>query len=252
MNFLPAWKYQMDGMKWPLIIFYIVIAALLILMGVSMSIAVREGNQFTVGGLEMASVVFIFVCGLNSFKAPFHMLSANGVSRKTMFISFLAVLGAVAAGMAVIDSTVSAVMRCIGNNGPGIGNYESGFMQMYGIESYGAASLLTGLLWMFCAILAAGMAGYLITTLYYRMNKPVKLLVSIGAPVLLLIVWPIVDWTLFRGAVSSAFAMLISWAFGFSTGNPFMGISTNVLLALMFAALSFAVLRRAPVRARQQ
>ncbi len=252
MNFLPAWKYQMDGMKWPLIIFYIVIAALLILMGVSMSIAVREGNQFNVGGMEMASVVFIFVCGLNSFRSTFHMLSANGVSRKTMFVSFVAVLGAVAAGMAVIDSTVSVVMRGIGSYGPGIGNYEPGFMQMYGIESYSTASVLTGLLWMFCCNLAAGMGGYLITTLFYRMNKPVKLLISIGVPVLLLFVWPMADLVLFGGAVSTAFFQLVGWAFGFMDGNPFMGIVSNVLLALIFTALSFIALRRVPLKARQQ
>lgn len=245
MNFLPSWKYQLDGMKWPLIIFYTVIAALLILMGVSMSIAIREGNQFTVGGLEMASVVFIFICGLNSFKAAFHMLSANGVSRKTMFVSFLAVLGTVAAGMAVIDSTISLLMRSVGE-------YHPGFMQMYGIESYSTSAVLTGVLWMFCTNMAAGMAGYLLTTLYYRMNKPVKLLVSIGVPVLLLFVWPIADWALFRGAVSIALTRFTGWAFGFMDGNPFRGIVTNVLLVLIFVALSFAALRRAPVKARQQ
>lgn len=252
MNFLPAWKYQMDGMKWPLIIFYIVIAALLVLMGVSMSLAVRQGTQFTVGGLEMASVVFIFVCGLNSFRSSFHMLSANGVSRKTMFVSFIAVLGAVAAGMAVIDSTVSMVMRGIRNFGPGVGNYHPAFMQMYGLTPNNAADVATGLLWMFCCYLAAGMTGFLITTLFYRMSKPVKLLVSIGVPVLLLFVWPIVDLSLFQGAVSNAIISAIGWASGLSTGNPYMGVVSSVLVTLIFGGLSFAALRRAPVKARQQ
>ena len=71
MSFLPAWKYQLDGMKWPLIIFYIVIAALLILVGVSTALATQQHTQFSVGGLEMASVVFIFIVGLNSFKSTF-------------------------------------------------------------------------------------------------------------------------------------------------------------------------------------
>jgi hypothetical protein len=38
----------MDGMKWPLIVFYGVIVALLVLMGVSMTIVAREHNQFSV------------------------------------------------------------------------------------------------------------------------------------------------------------------------------------------------------------
>lgn len=245
MNFLPSWKYQMDSMKWPLIIFYIVIAALIILMGVSMTIVSNEGNQFNVGGIEMSSIIFIFVCGLNSFKGSFHMLNANGISRKTMFVSFVAVICAVAAGMALIDSAIGVTLK-------GFGNYEPGFMQIYGIETYSAQSVLIGLLWMFCTNLFAGMAGYLITTLYYRMSKPIKLLVSIGVPVTLFIVWPIVDWVLFRNAVSSTFYRFVGWAFGFSSGNPFMGVISSILFAILLGALSFWVIRRVPVKARQQ
>lgn len=245
MNFLPAWKYQMDGMKWPLIIFYIVIAALLALMGIAMSIVIREHNQFSVGGLETASAVFIFIAGLNSFKSTFHMFSANGISRKTMFISFIAAIGVVAVGMAVVDGVYSLIMRTIGN-------YEPAFMQMYGLDPANGAYIPTALLWMFCSNLAAGMTGYLITTLYYRMNKAVKLLASIGVPVLLLFVLPIVDAALFNGVVMNTIGWFIGWASGLASGNPYMGVISNILLTVVCGILSFVALRRAPVKARQQ
>ena len=164
MNFWPSWKYQMDGMKWSLIVFYGVIAALLVLMGISMTIVTREHNQFSVGGLEMASIIFIFVTGLNSFKTTFHMLSANSISRKTMFVSYLAVIGIVAAGMAVIDTLYGAAMKMLGS-------YQSMFEQIYGLETGTPALVAGGFEWRLCSYLVAGMMGYFITTLYYRMNK---------------------------------------------------------------------------------
>ena len=127
MRFLPAWKYQMNGVKWPLIIYYIVIASLLVLMGVTLSI-VQGRTRVTVGGMEMASIIFIFVMGLNSYKSVFLMMSANGISRKTMFVSFLAMLGIVAAGMALIDTLYGIGMKMAGD-------YRTMFEQMYNIEA---------------------------------------------------------------------------------------------------------------------
>jgi hypothetical protein len=246
MSFLPAWKYQMDGMKWPLIIFYFVIAAMLTLMGISISLADKYQTSMTVGGLEMASVIFIFIVGLNSFKSTFHMLSANSVSRKTMFLSFLAVIAAVAAGMAVIDSLYALMMRATGY-------YQPAFEQMYGLASLSmTARTTTGFIWMICCYLAAGMTGYLISALFYRMSKPVKLLVTIGVPVLLLFVLPAVDFSLFDGAVAKAVGAFFSWASGLSNGNPYMGMVSNAVLFVLLGCLSYFVLRRAPVKARQQ
>ncbi len=246
MRFYPAWKYQICGMKWPLIIYYAVIAALLTLMGVSLSLADRNQGSIIVGGLDMASVIFIFIVGLNSFRTTFHMLSANNVSRKTMFVSFLTVIAAVAAGMAVIDSLYALIMS-------GIGNYQSAFIQMYGLASAEiAARTVTGFAWMLCCYLAAGMAGYLISALYYRMSKPVKLLVSIGVPVLVLFGLPALDFSLFGRTMLKAVSTFIGWASGLASGDPHMGmISSGVLFALL-GCLSYLALRRAPVRARQQ
>jgi hypothetical protein len=244
MSFWPSWKYQMDGMKWPLIVFYGVIVALLVLMGVSMTIVAREHNQFSVGGLEMASMIFLFIAGLNSFKATFHMLSANSVSRKTMFVSFLAVIGIVAAGMAVIDSVYGLIMRALGD-------YNPMFIQLYGGQQAALGVMAgKGFLWMFCSYLAAGMTGYFITTLYYRMNKPVKLLVSIGIPVLLFIVGPALDVTLFNSAVSNAFAWFFAWSSGLASGNPFMGMISDIVLVAALGGLSFIALRRTPVKTK--
>ena len=242
MRFLPAWKYQMNGVKWPLIIYYIVIAALLTLMGISLSIV--EGRaQVTVGGMEMASMIFIFVVGLNSYKPVFFMMSANGISRKTMFVSFLAMLGIVAVGMALIDTLYGMGMKLIGG-------YQSMFELLYNKETGAPVWIPGGFEWRLCSYLLAGMAGYLITVLYYRMNKPVKLLVSIGVPILVLFVWPAADIAWFNGVTRRAVGWLIGWASGLSSGNPYIGVASDIVLTVLLGALCYVALRRAPIKTK--
>ncbi|NLT96557.1 MAG: hypothetical protein GXW96_00105 [Christensenellaceae bacterium] len=242
MRFLPAWKYQMNGVKWPLIIYYIVIASLLVLMGVSLSI-VQGRDRITVGGLEMASMIFIFVAGLNSYKPVFFMMSANGISRRTMFVSFLAMLGVVAAGMALVDTLYGIGMKMAGD-------YRTMFEQLYGRAANAPAWIPGGFEWRLCSYLVAGMAGYLITILYYRMNKAVKLLVSIGVPILVLFVWPAADLTWFNGATIRAVGWLIEWASGLSSGNPYIGVMSNIVLTALLGALCYLALRRAPIKTK--
>jgi hypothetical protein len=242
MRFIPAWKFQLNSVKWPLIIYYGVIAALLVLMGVSLSIA-QGSARVSVGGLEMASMIFVFVVGLNSYKSAFFMMSANGVSRKTMFVSFLAMLAVLAAGMAVIDTLYGIGMKMAGN-------YQSMFEQLYNIETSAPVLIAGSFEGRLCSYLTAGMAGYLITTLYYRMNKAIKLLVSIGVPVLVLFVWPAVDLSLFNGATTRAIGWLIAWASGLSSGNPYIAVISDIVLTVLLGALSYVALRRAPIKTK--
>jgi hypothetical protein len=242
MRFLPAWKYQMSGVKWPLIVYYGVIAALLALMGISLSIA-GDSTRVSVGGMEMASMIFVFVMGLNSYKSVFFMMSANGISRKTMFVSFLAMLGIVAAGMALVDTLYGIGMKMVGD-------YRTMFEQLYNLETSAPVWIPGGFVWRLGSYLVAGMAGYLITILYYRMNKAVKLLVSIGVPILVLFVWPEVDIAWFNGTTIKAIGWLIAWASGLSSGNPYIGVISDVVLAALLGALCYMALRRAPIKTK--
>jgi len=236
MRFLPAWKYQLDGVKWPVVIYYGVIAALVVLGSIAMAFVQNDGVM--IRSIEMSSMIFLFVMGLNSFKSVFFMMSANGISRKTMFVSFVAMVGTVSAGMALIDTIFSVCAS---------GGSATMFELIYNIKGTATAS---GFVWRLCTYLVIAMAGYLITTLYYRMSKAVKLLVSIGVPVLVLFVWPAVDYSLLNGVTTDAVGRLISWASGLSTGNPYIAVMSDIVLTVLFGALSWVAMRRAPVKTK--
>jgi len=81
MNSKAAVKYRFYDYWKALLIFYIVIAASLVFMFV-FSALTRDNPEFrgSVQGLEIASVIFLFVLGLNSFKDVFMMFMQNGIS----------------------------------------------------------------------------------------------------------------------------------------------------------------------------
>lgn len=251
MKFKAALKYQLSSMKRPLIVFYIVIYSLLLLMTVLQLTQIDRSNVVNFGGMEFASVIFLFVTGLNSFKSTFHLMLANGVSRRTMFHSFSVMVLPVAAGMAIIDTINSVVFSSILN-------YRGMFKQFYhmryaaeGGTAYSMQSVFEGFLWMFFLYASVAMIGYLVTTLYYRMNKPLKLVVSIGVPAFFIILLPIID-TVWLPSVDiyGGIATFFKWAWGFANGacNPYIAMITSGLTFAVCGALSFLASRKATIK----
>ena len=104
-------------------------------------------------------------------------------------------------------------------------------------------------MWRFVCYAAVAMLGYLITVLYYRMNKPAKLAVSIGVPVFFVIVLPAIDFALFSGSIYHAIGVFVARARGFLNGsNPYIGMLSGTLLFIIFAELSYLTLRKATVK----
>lgn len=242
MRLAPALKYHLSSMKWPVIVFYIVIYSLLILMSTSQIIWGDKADG-SINGMNMASMIFLFVVGLNSFKSTFHMFAANGISRKTMFVSFVAATGILCAGMALIDSITAVIFNQFVD-------YQSFLSQLFetrystnGFMEYGE-----GFLWMFFTYMASIMFGFFITTAYYRMNKPLKLIISIGIPVLMFIILPIVDSQLFSGQIYKAIGKFILFCSGILSGSPFVAMASDVVFYIIFAILGFALMRRATVK----
>lgn len=249
MKFKAALKYQLYSVKKSLIIFYIVIYAIIITLSI-LQIA-RPGNINTsIGGFESASAIFLFVTGLNCYKPTFHLMLANGVSRRTMFNSFSVMILPVAAGMALIDSLNNLVFSSIVN-------YRSMFKQFYGLR-YGIGGavpntfqvVIEGFLWMLVLYASVAMIGYFITALYYRMNKPIKLVVSIGVPVFFLILLPIIDNVLILGVnIIDSIWTFLRTAWGLADGiNPYIGMISSVLTYAAFGVLSFLTIRKATVK----
>lgn len=251
-------KYQMFDMGKPVSIFYFVMLCILV-FGFTVSGArfAISGNMvsFTSGsgffGIELATVVFLFVSGLNSFKEFFRMFMQNGISRKTIFVSRLMTIIAVCTGMAIIDKGILLIGKYIAYINTRI-LYTGLFEMIYGVRADHISTLhmhIDGFFFNLCLYLAAMTLGYFITIAFYRMNRIAKITVAVGVPMVLLNGLPILDAALLHGVVMRAFANAATFAFGFQNGgNPYFGMVSLLLIAAVFSCFSWLMVRRAVVK----
>jgi hypothetical protein len=254
MNLKVSVKYQLDENKRPVIIFYIIA---FLLWAVSL-IAIMPANgsdtiKGRLGGIELATIIFLFIAGMNSFRDTFRMFMQNSISRKTLFTGRLICVIVISGIMALIDTIINITGRIVIASVSKTFINQSFFEIIYGMRynSQFPNFLFTveSILFAVASYSAASMFGYFITVLYYRLNKGGKIIVSVGVPVLLFITLPFVDSFILNSAIEKGLKRFSLFAFGLSNGaKPWMGIMTLVLTFLFFSGLSWLMIKKAAVK----
>jgi hypothetical protein len=256
MNFSTAAKYQFHDGKKSLIVFGIVMASLLVIfiaiclivmvwidvpgssvdLGEATDVDIWQYMQF----LEVTSVIFLAVFGMCSYKENFLMMTQNGVSRKTIFLSRAAVFGEAAAlvfaGCVVFYYLTMIVLKIISSINGEKYIFRLAFWQP-------GTNPISSSLEMIIVFIAVMFVGYFITVLFYRMNKAGKIAVPIALLILLNTV-PIVDSMLNDGRILTIAGNIISWA----ASTPINGIIFDLIIIAVFGCASWLIMRRAPVK----
>ena len=246
MRINPVLKYNLYEFKKAVMKFYLIFF-LIILVMVPLSIFIKRTQIdlniviVRLNGLELASMIFLFVAGLNSFKEDFLFFSANGISRKTQFYGFVASTIPVVLIMSVIDTVYGTILGVLLD-------YNSVFTMAY--SQYDANVVIMKLatvVWLALLYLMVLMIGYFITVLYFRMSKGWKIGVSIAVPMLFLYILPIMDEMLFSSRITNAMTKAFDTFMG-NGHNPYIAMLTFLVVTLIFAALSYSLIRKAEVR----
>lgn len=249
MNIKTSLKYKLKDNLRSIIIYYFVILCVICLMVVSVAIPDSDVHS-NLNGMEMATVIFLFVIGLNSFKENFLMLLQNGSSRKTIFTSGVLSMLIISAGMAVIDFIILMLSKLATGNMKALkvmGIFEINYGRH--VDNIGGFQAHTeSLIFQILMYLAFVLIGYFITIAYYRMNKAAKTAVSIGVPVGIFVILPLIDGTLLKGRISDWTNDLFNYAFGLQSQSPYHAMVTFLLISVVFAALSWLLMRRAVVK----
>lgn len=255
MSIKSSFIYQMADHKKAVIIYYFIViavfTALLVSIGTSkISIGTEHGGM-RLGGLEIASAIFLFVAGLCGFKENFLMLQQNGISRKALFKSRLLVSLLISAGMAVADSILFIIIRWFCTLAKKGLDFESLFEQIYREKAAAmnpATLYFASLLFEFLLCLFLFAAGYFITIMFYRLDKKGKVAVGAGVPIFLNIALPVFDNYIAGGRIGRAIIGFVNFAFGITECAP---LNAYVMCTLLFAVLSgfsWLMIRRATVK----
>lgn len=248
MNVSLSVKYHLQEYKKALLIFYVFYGSIFILqLTTGTPTLVINDIEISSSGLEVASMIFMFVAGLNSFRVPFLFFLVNGVSRKTMFKSTVISLIVVSGLMALVDTLSGLVFHRLAD-------YKTIFELMYG-SRYGIDAfefnlqfILERFAWLYSLYVLASMVGYFVTVLYYRMDLVWKYIVSIGVPVLFIFGLPIVD-SATGGRMSIFFAEMFLKSMGlWNDHNPYPAMLSFICGTVIYAVLGYMLTRKAVIK----
>lgn len=245
MNIKPALKYKLKENLKGMGSFYIIIYLIMILSA-TMVIVKSDVEISNFNGMELSTWVFMFVIGLNSFKADFRLFLQNGISRKSLYVSSILSLGILSAIMVVIDFVNLMILKSI--SGVGHRNiYEILFNKSLSWTS--VADNMICLLWNIVIIFTAAMAGFLITLVFYKMNKFAKTIVGFGVPILLFVGLPIVNVTFLNDALGKFIPKMIGFLLGGANNPaPYNMIVVSAVICIVLAGISYLIARKATIR----
>lgn len=244
-------RYQLADFIGPVIVYYGVVVALHVVACLAW---IFGSIRFYMGaGLSAFSTVFLFICGLCSFHDNLPMHLQNGVSRKTMYIAWLAVTGIVSAFMAAADTVLAVLINLLDLPIWGYGSANL-FFTLFDLDGLAFGQTLVNtlfsILFSFVLLALAMTLGYFIVVFFYRL--PVKLRIVVGACAGFLLFFglpgaKILDTNLLGEGLRAFFRQYLEPVLEFIWENPFALMGTWAVAAVVLSALSWLLMRRTAV-----
>lgn len=239
---LKVFKYQLKGIIKPTIIFY----GIFIVVITSLVVASKSsGGMVYSSGFELSTAIFLFVCALNSFKTQFYFSQGNNISRKS-FIKGTVLFGVVISViLPVIDIIINRLynlfIMCPMNYDMIYGllrNVEDFSFSEPFVVNNGFVNLFETYLFTASIYIFVFMLGLFITMLMFRLSKTGKFILSASVAVLFL-------YNNLVSIIPDSFWNFVAAAFGWNTGNVYMGVMSLSILSIVAVAGQYLLIRRA-------
>ena len=238
-KFLPAFRYSLWGYLRSCSGFYAVMTVITLL--VVFYVPLRKsswGVDFNVYGV--AATISAFVVGIASIRDDLRVLTQNGVSRRTGFLSELLAILAFAVVLSAAGELLTGLCQLLlaGNSHVFVGDWYQLFYLRgnYGILSF-SDHWMSGL--MNTAFAFSGcLGGVFFSLLFWRLSRPWKVAAGISIPVLI----NGLPWLLYQMHISLMplvrFLMVSLWNM----------IAFLLLLSAVTAGINWLLLRRAVIK----
>lgn len=249
MKSLKIAKMNIEGIMKSAIIYYSIFIAIVIVLCVG---NYTGGLNSTMSGVEFATIIFLFVCGLNSFKANFYFAKSNGISRKTFIKGLLISSVPLALVMSIIDVIINRINNIFIKNPTfydmSYGNLVAGMNGVWNgtwIQSNSFSTVFNTILFQFSFCLLAYVVGIVINMIYYRSNSYVKVIVSV-IPIAFIIFSS--NFTIRNPSLTMKINSFLDYIFGFDPVNVFACILTFLVGCVVLSGIAFLLIRKAVIK----
>lgn len=224
-------------------VFYIILV--LVIAGLFSISAFSNGTSST-SGLETATMIFLFVCGLNSFKENFYFIQSNNISRKTFLKGITISILPIAISMSIIDIIINRVMNLFM---PSPTLYDMGYTVIRNlddlafhnqwVQSNSILTIVNTILLTFSIYCFAYILGLVINMIYFRCNTIMKIAVSVIAGGIFL------TW-----ASAGINLSVLRFILGINIQNVYMAVISLGILFIVLIGAARALIKEATIKER--
>lgn len=223
----------------------------LTLIGIVLAtISSSNGNTNINGTSEFGMFIFMFIMGILLFTTYMKFFLQNGVSRKTIFKSGIVSVAMFSLLFSLIDTLIVIVLQKLGHKGMLLV-----YSSLYGGAEFGVGKELSSVsefffvwIWTAALYLFATFIGIITGLAFYRLTKIGRLLLGSVLGGGLIILLPIVEMTITKGAIVKSVFQFLKFIFGLqniSNPTPMMWVLSSVIICAVLGIFSFLLLRRA-------
>lgn len=247
MKSLKVAKYNIEGCIKPVVIFYTVVLSLLLVMT---GVNVIEEGSIRNSGIDVATVIFLFIAGISTFKESFYFSQANNISRKEYFKGIVMHALPLAAVCSIMDIIINRLFNlmstCPSNYDMIYGTFSKlGFNTW--VQSSDVATLFKTFLFQFSLYTLMVLIGLFVGAMYYRCNKKLRVVISV-LPIA--IIMGINAIALSYPELQMRVIEVIDKIFGISTQNVYSAIITFLCCIFIVISILYLLIRRAVIKER--
>ncbi|HNX63650.1 MAG TPA: hypothetical protein PKI60_00485 [Oscillospiraceae bacterium] len=242
MRIEPHYKNHMREWFKGLFVLSIVLVAIFI-MTLIVEIIIPGGGDGSTSAIESIGIIFIFVSGIAKFKQSLKHSFANGISRKTEFVTSL-LSGATASVIMVFGFIALGFLFSL------ITPYKGLFDEAFNAYNFSSVAeyAFNRFFYDFFGYFGSYIAGACIGALYYRMNRVLRIAVSVGVPCLFIFGSGGLAYAAFRNDTLRNFFETI---LNFITRVMSQPLTNNILTivnTVICAVIYFLLIRKAPIK----
>lgn len=242
MNIKRLFRWNWQNSYISLVVLYSIMIFILCFFSVVNALVPSEGS---VSGLTMASSTMLFVLGIVLFSQSLRFGVANGASRRSVFVGFAAFIVSMTLAVTVIDLLLHHLFLLFGMSSVDIVDT---LYTEFGTLKEGPAAEVAVIICRIVVTLAFSAFGFFIGGAYYRMNKPMKIIVSVGTPLLVVFGLPLTIGLLPAPMLNVLSRAVVAFL-EFLMKSPYNMALVSFGFLVLFVIFSWLLMRRAPIKA---
>jgi len=237
-------KYNIKSILKGIIIYYALFICVITGIELIGGFSIENGSS---SGLEFSSAIFLFVLGLNSFRETFYFTQANNIPRMDYFKATAISIFPIALAMSIFDVIINRVHNLISVSPTmyDMAYYNSFSFKGPWTQSNSIQTLFGTITFLFALYIVAFGIGLLITMIYYKCNKIMKIIVSLS-PVAVSAIYG--QMVYYNHDFGQGVAIFIDNILGISTKNSYMAVITFICLFIILMMFVYLLVRKAVIK----